>query len=147
MKLQEILKKHKAISEYVRLTGGRVSATFTHQYLPLFYSSNSLDIVLQNIIMALLGNLLQHIGSLSLIKTISFSLPAARLVVSLSQQKGTGPLQKIVLQFKRSLADFPARRISLKPVKNNRIALFPAKPRYNSLFCKIRDTVLPPASA
>lgn len=147
MKLQEILKKHKAISEYVRLTGGRVSATFTHQYLPLFYSSNSLDIVLQNVIMALMGNLLQHIGSLSLIKTISFSLPAARLLVSVSQLKGAGRLQKIVMQLKRFLAHFPARRVFLKPAKNSRIALFHGKLRYNSLFYKIRDTIPPPASA
>lgn len=144
MKQQEILKKHKAISAYVRLTGGRVSATFIHQYLPLFYSGNSLDIVMQNIIIALLGKLLQHKGSLSLIKTIRIALPATRFVVSLSQLKGLNPVQKISVQLKTSFPCF--RQFPLKSHKNNRVFLFPRK-RYNELFYKIRDTIPLPASA
>jgi len=147
MKLQEILKKHKAISEYVRLTGGRVSATFTHQYLPLFYSSNSLDIVMQNIILALLGNLLQHIGSFSLIKTISISLPAARLVISLPQLTTARPVQKMVLQCKGAFAHFRAQRVSLKPGAGGKAVPFPWKLRFNTLFYKVRNTIPPQASA
>jgi steroid 5-alpha reductase family enzyme len=105
MKWQGLQHTHKTINDYLRLTGGRFSANFTHQYLPLFYSGSA-DTVMQNIVIAILSNLVQHIASLSLVKAISISVPIVKIVLSGSKLKSGIKLysgKKIAGQLKLSL--------------------------------------------